>query len=321
MSIENPKKLFQGLIALREKLGFDLVEHSFNVEVSSISEIEIQLESEDGITVSAEEIEVDSSTGLLTYSGHLVIVYISDTYKSEEYLKNNDLLRPDKSGKLVTKGPKFHFTWCRTLENMKKRKRYERYVMLRNKDNKFKVQARDDRHSDAYVLDETVRLFPCMNCLAGCRPSVNEEFGYDGYSKRWPLQKKYEASENFDIGTFLDENYGTLKTILHSSTIKQKPKHTDRSVGANNYTADFVEISKNLRREHNWICSKCGVDMSQKKKGLQVHHMNGIKNDNSKNNLQVICALCHKNIDESHSTIHVDSDIKKFILQARKNVN
>lgn len=113
MSIENPKKLFQGLIALREKLGFDLVEHSFNVEVSSISEIEIQLESEDGITVSAEEIEVDSSTGLLTYSGHLVIVYISDTYKSEEYLKNNDLLRPDKSGKLVTKGPKFHFTWCR----------------------------------------------------------------------------------------------------------------------------------------------------------------------------------------------------------------
>ena len=71
------------------------------------------------------------------------------------------------------------------------------------------------------------------------------------------------------------------------------------------YTNDFPEISRKLREEYSWTCSKCKVDMSNMKAGLHVHHKNGVKNDNDRSNLQVLCALCHQGIDEFHKKMHV----------------
>ena len=316
-SLKNPNELFLKLIDLREKLNIDLISNDFLIATTPISEIEIQLESPEGITVSAGEIDSVLEGSLLSYKGVLAIVYIADTAKPEWYLKDNNLLRRFKKGTEEEKSPKFHFSWCRTLEDMKTKKRYDRYVLLRNKSNKFKVYSKEDRYSSPQEVDELVRLFPCKFCLSGDLPFTKEKTGYKGYSKKWPQEQKRTAVEEFSIGEFLDENQGVFNTIKYSQSIREKTKYTDQNVPINDYTSSFTEISRKLRADKSWICSKCKVDMNQKKEGLHVHHRNGIKNDNAARNLQVLCALCHKGIDSFHSGMHVKSSIENFILNNR----
>ena len=77
--------------------------------------------------------------------------------KKEEYLKNDELMRPGTRGggrRMEEKSPKFHFSWCKTLAEKKGDGTFDRYVMLRNKSGRFIVQAREDRFSDAYKLKE-----------------------------------------------------------------------------------------------------------------------------------------------------------------------
>ena len=311
MALIDPEILFKKLIDLRKKLNINLHSKEYSIEVDPISKIELQLESDDGITVSENDIDKILGGSLLAYKGNLAIVYISDTQKTEEYLKNDNLLRSGKGGKEEEKGPKFHFSWCRTLEQMKNRGRYDRYVLLRNKNNKFKVQAKEDRHSEAYFIDELVRLFSCKNCLEGFLAFSDEKSGYKGYEKSWSKEDKHDAVRDFNIGDFLSENEGTFNTIKHAV------KYTDQNVPTNKYSSSFTEISRNLRESSGWICSKCNVNMSNMKEGLHTHHANGVKNDNSSRNLKVLCALCHKGIDSSHSNMHVKKSIENYILSNR----
>ena len=65
--------------------------------------------------------------------------------------------------------------------------------------------------------------------------------------------------------------------------------------------------------------SKIYVQMSEKKEGLHTHHINGVKHDNSRRNLSVLCALCHKDVDEHHRTMHIKPDIERYINLHRKS--
>jgi len=320
MAIENPNKIFQKLVALRESLGIPLVKYNHTIKANPISEIEIQLETDGGIEVSATDIEQIAYGSLLSYKGVLAIVYIPDTYKTEAYLKDNNLLRPDRSGRMSEKAPKFHFSWCRTLQGMQDKQRYDRYVLLRNKNNKFKVWAREDRYSRSTELKELVRLFPCKYCLSGELANTSythQKIGYKGYESSWNATKKHEAVDSFNIGSFLEENEGTFNTIKYANSIRQRPRYSDSNVEADDYTSDFSEISRRVRENADWICSKCHVDMSNKKEGLHTHHKNGKKNINAAGNLMVLCALCHKGIDSFHKQMYVKPHIEAYILKNR----
>ena len=153
--------------------------------------------------------------------------------------------------------------------------------------------------------------------MAGDLAFTDEKSGYKEYSTRWTQERKRAAVEKFNIGEFLEENQGTFNTIKYANSIRKKTKYTDQNVTINDYTSDFPEISRRLRANANWVCSKCGVDMKQKKEGLHVHHKNGIKNDNAARNLQVLCALCHQGIDSFHAGMHIKSSIKTFIINNR----
>ena len=318
MALKNPNELFQKLVSLRESLNIDLVSNTFEVKTNPISEIEIQLETAEGITVKANEIDKEAQGAFLSYKGALAIVYIADTGYPEWYLKNNNLLRNYK-GKEEDKKPKFHFSWCRTLEERASMNQYDKYVLLRNKNNKFKVWSKKEIGSTSKEVNELVRLFPCRYCLDGSLPNIKrkEKTGYKGYKYSWSKEQKLAAVEKFDIGEFLEENQGTFNTINYANTIKKKTKYTDQNVPTNDYTSSFREISRRLRANANWICSKCGVDMKQKKEGLHVHHKNGIKNDNAARNLQVLCALCHQGINSGHARMFVKPYIKTFIINNR----
>jgi len=62
------------------------------------------------------------------------------------------------------------------------------------------------------------------------------------------------------------------------------------------YTLDWAAVSTSLKKAHKWTCSHCGLRLfGKEKKFIHAHHINGNKQDNSSDNLEVLCAMCHGN--------------------------
>lgn len=291
---------FIQLEVLRRKIGGREVSNTFDVPMEPLRAIERQLETTEGVTV--ERSEIQTVGPFLTYKGEiLAILYIFNSTSSVKSLLEN---RAGLDGP-----PKFHFTWCQTLDRMTRDKRFERYVLSRSKSNRFMVegikidQDKNTRYGKEVETVDDVRLYPCQNCL--------NELSYKGFNYGQSRESRYKQMEKFSIQEYLDENDGLLTVMKHL------PKTLAKDAKKGGYSKDFPEISRRLREKHNWKCSECGIDMSTKKAGLHVHHVNGQKNDNSESNLRVLCALCHQNVDSFHKTMHIKPDIERFIKTHR----
>lgn len=304
MKLEIPPSFFR-LKELRERIGASEGNESFSERLDPIEQIVIQLEEGE---IQVERDQIVSHGPFLLYEGKiLAILYIYDYRATQE-----DLL----SESVDKKAPKFHFSWCRTLNDMDKKGKFARYIFSRKKINRFKVQATE---RDPVMIKklgehhemEDVLLFACKNCL--------NETGYKGYNKDMSASDKNKMVESFKIDEFISENEATVTTsrfYLES----QRVKLSDETVQPMVYSDDFPELSRRLREENSWTCSKCKVDMSRMKAGLHTHHKNGVKSDNSRSNLQVLCALCHQGIDEFHKKMHVSSKHSSFILSNRPSL-
>lgn len=68
------------------------------------------------------------------------------------------------------------------------------------------------------------------------------------------------------------------------------------------YTRDWEYISKEYREQHNYTCEECGLKIEDDydKQYMHVHHINGDKLNNNKNNLKCLCLYCHAHVDEHH---------------------
>lgn len=294
---------FERLNTLRVRLGAREDAINFDRELEPLKEIEIRLEA-DGIEVAREDIVAVGP--FLTYKGEiLAILYILNSTSPRENLVGNF------AGMKGT--PKFHFAWCDTLNDMTQQKRFNRYVLSRSKENLFRVEAME-RENDQIILYgerhflEDIRLYPCQNCLAKLE---YHGFTYSKAVMSW--EERMTAVDDYSIREYLDENDGNL------AVMKFIPEHTANTAPGGGYTSDFPKISKQLRERAKWMCSnsKCNVDMSGKKNGLHVHHISGVKSDNNESNLVVLCALCHRDVDEFHKTMHVSKEIQRFILSRR----
>lgn len=309
--IIDPSTTFKTIIDIRKSIKAELIDINL-LKTKDIAKALIDLENEYGVSVDVNEIEKYADGSLLGYQGHQAILYISDTGKTSDYLLNNELLRTSRRSRnsVEEKSPKFHFSWCKTLEDMHSKGRYDRYVMLRNKDNLFKVQAKEDRYGDSFFLDESVKLYVCKNCLEG-NLGHEHSIGYKGYRKNWSYREKIQAVEDFSIKDFLNDNESLFNEI------RNRPKYNDSNIPENNYSKDFPEISRSIRESKNWTCEECFISMDGMKRGLHTHHKNGNKFDNSIQNLEVICAECHK---EHHPNMTVPEDVMKYISQMRNNL-
>ena len=290
---------FERLASLRMRLGAQEGSYTFSIPVDPLRQIELRLES--GIEVDRQDIKTVGP--FLTYKGEaLAILYIFNSNASTEALLNNE------AG--LGGPPKFHFTWCQTLEKMTENNRFDRYVLSRSKSNHFRVEGVDvpnginPRYTDSErKILEDVRLYPCQHCL--------KEMGYKGFSNSQPRPVKLQQVEDFSIKEYLSENDGLLTVMKHL------PHTLAKDAKKGGYTKDFPEISRVLREKEHWCCTKCGVDMRDKKEGLHVHHINGQKNDNREVNLKVLCALCHKNVDDYHKSMPIKPDIERYINDHR----
>lgn len=242
---------------LRFDMGATLVaRHSANRTIRLLDEDAIRRLGQDGIEIGSwDEISVEPDD-TLSYRGKRVVIYIRDV---QLYHDNYSL-------------PKFHLVYCATLQNMRRQRRWHRYVVANRDDGYFSVNFVGDHTS------KVERLAICQNCLSG--------MGWDEFSSALSRAEKQEIVAKFSIQQFFERYPKDLISVLPSYSADLAP--------LNDYSADWGMLSERAKHERGYSCERCGVRLvGVDRKYLHVHHVNGDRSDNSSDNLEVLCIRCH----------------------------
>lgn len=271
---------FESLWAQVARMGAERSAFELEQLIRDWEEIDASL-SDEGIEVQLEEL--DTTGGLLSYHGRQVLLYIPDQgWRISDVLDNGAI------------GKKFHVSHCKTLVQMREDGRFERYVATNDLSGDFKVHGVDNysRHE----IEGIANLNVCKNCLS--------KLNYKG-SIDW--QVRQSVCNDFSISEFF-ETYSTIFPYM--------PKQLDKSNRQLGYTPDWADISARQRKKHKYICQDCKVDLSENKRLVHVHHINGQRADNRESNLRVLCAACHKQ-QPYHSHVYIRKNDMQLITRVR----
>jgi len=264
-------------------MGADLIEFEVSNKVTPIEPIDKQLG--EGFEVNFEDIEFD--TGLASYQGRQVLLYIKD------HSYNNKIHGVLEDG---AKGNRFHIADCEMLERMRQKGRFERYVVTNRLDGLFAVSGTDNRSKE--LIEGETRLDVCQYCL--------EAINYQKFSSLKKGLPRRTFVQSFQLADFFD---------TYSSFFKFMPTGVANNQ-ATSYTKDWDNVSRKIREKFNYQCQQCGLDLSQHKRLLHVHHINGVKSDNSSNNLTPVCCDCHRK-QPDHQHMFIKHEETKQISQLR----
>lgn len=244
----------------------------------------IDIELLEGREVRLEDLDVIN--GLLSVDGRQVLLYIPDQFSPVDVVQAS----PDK-------GKRFHVADCKTLADMRAKGRFERYLVTNNLTGIFSISGKNSRG----VPEElNSRLLVCKNCL--------EKLNYQNYchdSARSHIWHRFEIARFF-------ETYSTSFTYL--------PRNLGQRAIGNAYTADWAEVSADVRRRCGFKCDGCGLDLSEHRHLLHVHHINGVKQDNSSANLRPLCADCHRK-QPLHEHMFISMTDMQLLTRLRREQN
>ncbi|RYY22754.1 MAG: HNH endonuclease [Sphingomonadales bacterium] len=239
-----------------------------------------------GREVELDDVEVID--GLLSVEGRQVLLYIRD----HSFGFSEALLDP-------MKGRKFHVAECETLEMMRSRNRFERYVATNRMDGLFNIAGTD---RDGMARDADVRLHVCINCLKrlnyGSVLVGNQAF-------------RHGVRDRFSLHEFF-ETYSTLFKNLPSGFAKES--------GSVGYSDDWTALSSSIRKHCGYRCDECRVVLLTEQRLLQVHHKNGVKTDNRRENLRPLCMDCHRK-EPDHGHIFIPAADMRLIAKLRTDQN
>ena len=242
--------------------------------------------------VLGEDIElkdIDGSEGILKYKGHQVMLYIPD--------QGSDILEVLDDGE---KGRRIHVAECKTLDDMRNKGRFERYDVISRMDGSFPVFG-SSSYSGQIIKDEA-ELCVCKNCL--------KVLNYKRYDDS-PYGDKHRIFKDFNFEKFFE---------TYSSYFKSLPETSNSGYVGASYTKDWAEISNNYRVQQGYQCECCDVSLKADKRLLHVHHKDGVRNNNKLENLQALCADCHKK-QPHHGHLHVsrrDTLIINYLRRKQK---
>lgn len=257
---------------LREDMSAPLAKNfKFNTEIQLLDENLIHKLGREGIDLQLEEI-IPQKDKTLSYKGHRVLVYIRDVtnYKN----------KPDPF-------PRFHLAYCKTLEQMRQKNRWQRYVVSNREDGYFQINL-----DSSGWTSSTEKLNVCQNCLTTLQ--------WENFSSFH--QNKQKIVSEFSLEIFFKKYPKSLLSII--------PNHTSDTAPLNDYTEDWASVSESIKRKRHYTCDNCQrVLLGKDKRHLHTHHIDGQKFNNKETNLQVLCFKCHADEHPHMKT----SEYKKFL--------
>lgn len=231
---------------------------------------------------------------LITYKGEQALLYIKATGADKWTLENT----PEES-------MRFHLADCKTLDDMRSKGRFERYVVTNRTDGEFLVDWRDRKTGDSGEIFAKLKV--CRHCLA----KLNWRGYRNGDGLRLAgggIQERQDVWEKFQISEFLME---------YSTFFANRPSRTDVEAPVNDYVKDWPQISEQQRQRARWRCAGCQANLSMHPNLLHCHHKSGVVTDNSDLNLAVLCAICHAD-QPNHQHMKVTQKDRSIILDARR---
>jgi hypothetical protein len=271
---------FSGLEnAVRTMGASKRTDFKLDLELTGIDPIDVGLEK--GIAVELKDVVVNS--GLLSYQGRQILVYIEDHGS-----RVNSVISSGSSGN------KYHVADCGKLQGMRLEGRYDRYVVTNNTSGKFQVSGFN--YNDRSKVEGLAKLNICKLCLS--------KLNYKNYSDS--SQRTY-VFYHFSMAEFFS-TYGSYFPHV------PKAKAGERDVG---YSDDWVALSAKYKYSQDYCCESCDLKLKDHKHLLHSHHINGVKSDNQFSNLKALCADCHgKQVHHEH--MHVRHNDRKLITRLRQ---
>ncbi|GAA3902449.1 hypothetical protein GCM10022228_11090 [Halomonas cibimaris] len=281
---------FSSLIAAVTRMGppVDIDPLTLNAENPPLVKKELQAAStpppeleipEGGLEVS-DLSQLETPGDLLMWQGQQVLLYIQDHRSRFEDAEIEG-----------AKGNRVHISFCQKLEEMRARGRFERYVVTRDHSEYFHITGRSYGGREQTAMTD---LKVCKLCL--------RKLNYGGYA----VPGNKAAFNNFSFVRFF-EQYDSFF-----------PYHPSRKPGASeSYTQDWKKVSQSYRAAKSYRCENCAVDLSQHPYLLHTHHINGVRSDNTENNLKALCIDCHSK-ESNHGHMAVPHKIRQEIAQLRQ---
>lgn len=163
-----------------------------------------------------------------------------------------------------------------------------------------------------YAIDKLIEnADKCVNMLDLCHKMGIENVGGEDYKEIRQIAE--------ELGIELKFSY------KRSAMLKRSPKIEIKDILVENSTyKDATKLKKRLFKEglKEYKCEKCSITEWQGEPiSLQIHHINGIHNDNRLENIQILCPNCHsqtdtysgKNSNRELNTKYEKSVSKKYI--------
>ncbi|HWE06647.1 MAG TPA: hypothetical protein VG274_08065, partial [Rhizomicrobium sp.] len=195
-----------------------------------------------------------------------------------------------------TVDPKFHVSNCEALQQMKRKSRFERYVVAVRPDGTFRLNLIDGKRK----TEELRKLAVCQNCM--------DKLRFDGFVMGLPRPDRIRLVQSFTLDRFFEKFSKTLLTDI--------PQFNSDEAPLNDYAQGFSTKSNFVRAAANWTCQnpKCRAWLggAHHRRFLHVHHVNGMKCDDESQNHRVLCIACHAE-QPSHGHMKRLPEYKQFL--------
>lgn len=286
---------FHGLENLIKKMGATKIPWELSQEISKI-DVQGPIEHKDKtLTTVLDDFEMDD-LGIMYKDGRAWILHIKEPKSATiDDLENNPKISEDV--------PRYHIIGnCRTLEDMKRRNRKDRYVTTDILKESFEVYGYEKKSKFYFAtgrqeLVTDVKLGVCINCLKKVNHNQIKIKKDDKTNLQW--------REEFDVEKWFKNNI--QEKFL-------KPKYSTKNYPKPGYNAEFDRKKRQLKIDCNWKCSNCELDCSDIINRNLIHcdHVSGVTGDNSDENLRVLCIDCHRHLGQN-KTVGTKEDFNKCI--------